>query len=136
MGQLPVAESMYRLVGSALLRAARATAPRPVLEASRLWSAGTTSGAKAALSFSVAGATTLAWAATAHSKEARAGLGPPPPPQGAEDRGSSVTSGLARSAIFYWYALPIYTQYKLAEWWFSDTPFKDSEYYWDLLHDR
>jgi len=32
--------------------------------------------------------------------------------------------------------LPIYTQYKLTEWWFSGVPFDESEYYWDLLHDR
>ncbi|UPR02126.1 serine/threonine-protein kinase [Chloropicon primus] len=49
---------------------------------------------------------------------------------------SGITNGLARSAVFYWYALPIYTQYKLTEWWFDGTPFEDSEYYWDLLHDR
>ena len=72
---------------------------------------------------------------TVHSKVQLAEVSQATSSSGTQDS-FAQTNGLYRSAIFYWNALPIYTQYKLTEWWFSGSPYKESEPYYEFLHDR
>ena len=64
------------------------------------------------------------------------GTSRPDPPLGTSSSQEYLTNGWLRSAVFYFYALPIYSQYKLTEWWFDGRPYQESKKYYEFLHER
>ncbi len=99
------------------------------------------SAATGAAGFKAVGAVTGAAALGA------AALGPPPflggttvhldaPSAAGSQDDWYLKNGLIRSVVFYWHAMPIYTQYKLTEWWFRGQSYDDCEDYYEFLHDR